>query len=148
MELFDAISKNRTKILRSKKKNDVINELIMFADHDMNFENFDKLKEEIFYREKLMSTGIGYGIAIPHARTTQVTKPCITVGICPDGVEDYESMDHIPVKVVFLILVGKGQHRHHIRILSQIVTELKNTGKLDKIVETEEIEEIKKIIFG
>ncbi len=94
----------------------------------------DQLIKDIFYREQLMSTGIGLGIAIPHVRFPQVNTPLIVMGIQPAGINDYPSIDDEPVKIVVMILVGTNQHKEHIRLLSQIVAFLKSDDIIPRLL--------------
>lgn len=83
------------------------------------------LKKEIFYREQIMSTGIGQGIGVPHVRFEGCKSPVVVLGICPRGIEDYDSLDGVPVQIIVMILVGAEQHREYLRILSMIIRKLK-----------------------
>ena len=94
----------------------------------------DQLIKDIFYREQLMSTGIGLGIAIPHVRFPHVSTPLIVIGIQPAGISDYPSIDDEPVKIVVMILVGTNQHKEHIRLLSQIVAFLKSDDIIPRLL--------------
>jgi PTS system nitrogen regulatory IIA component len=94
----------------------------------------DQLIKDIFYREQLMSTGIGLGIAIPHVRFPEITSPLIVVGIQPAGIPDYASIDDEAVKVIVMILVGTNQHKEHIRLLAQIVAFLKTEKVIPRLL--------------
>ena len=70
-------------------------------------------------REKVLSTGIGHGIAIPHAISSSIAEPQVLVGICPKGA-DYEAMDEQPVHVFFVLLSPPDRASHHTRLLARI----------------------------
>ena len=70
-------------------------------------------------REKVLSTGIGHGIAIPHAISSAIPEPQVLVGISPKGV-DYSSMDGKPVHVFFVLLSPPDRASHHTRLLARI----------------------------
>lgn len=134
MKLSDFLHKDRIKILKpNSSKEMILNELIDFTSETYDFSDLEFIRGQIFHREKLMSTGIGLGLAIPHIRTDQVTNPVITIGIANEGIADYETIDDKPVKIVFLIFVGKEQHQIHVKLLSKIVTELKDPEFVEKL---------------
>ena len=70
-------------------------------------------------REKVLSTGIGHGIAIPHAISSSIPEPQVLVGICHRGA-DYQSMDGDPVHVFFVLLSPPDRASHHTRLLARI----------------------------
>jgi len=70
-------------------------------------------------REKILSTGIGHGIAIPHAISASIPEPQVIVGVSPEGA-DYDSMDGEPVHVFFVLLSPPDRAGHHTRLLARI----------------------------
>lgn len=70
-------------------------------------------------REKVLSTGIGHGIAIPHAISSSIREPQVLLGISPEGA-DYQSMDGQPVHVFFVLLSPPDSASHHTRLLARI----------------------------
>ena len=70
-------------------------------------------------REETMSTGIGFGIAIPHASSDDVTEVVAAFGRSPQGIE-FDALDNAPVKFVVLFVVPKNQFQTHLRTLASI----------------------------
>ena len=70
-------------------------------------------------REETMSTGIGFGIAIPHASSDRVTQVVAAFGRSGQGIE-FESLDNAPVKFIVLFVVPKDQFQTHLRTLAAI----------------------------
>lgn len=75
--------------------------------------------ELLMAREAKSSTGVGRGIAIPHARTEAVGRPAVVVGVAPEGI-DWCSADGVPVVLFFLILVPVEQSGLYLRILNRL----------------------------
>ena len=149
MKLSDFLHKDRVKILDPDcSKEDILNKLIDFTAETYNFSDLEFVRGQIFHREKLMSTGIGLGLAIPHIRTDQVSNPVITIGIANEGISDYETIDDKPIKIVFLIFVGKEQHQIHVKLLSKIVTELKDPEFVEKLSLASSSDEIMEMLEG
>ena len=146
MELKDYIDKNLISVFKNEKKKKVILDLINLICKNKELDSNKEIKEAIFYREQLMSTGIGLGIAVPHARIKGIKDLVMAVGVCREGITDYETIDNVPVKIVVLIIAGEGQHKAYIRVLSLIVTKLKKVETREKILEAKDEEEIYKIL--
>ena len=150
MELTAVMDSDLCTILKEKTKNEVLISLIDLIGRKKKFtkEIQEMVTEKIFYREQLMSTGIGLGIGIPHIRYEAIEEPVIAVGVQKQGIADYNSIDDESIKIVVMILVGKDQHKEHIRILSLIVNLLKNTKAKNRLLKAETSEEIYSIMTG
>ena len=70
-------------------------------------------------REKTMSTGIGFGIAIPHASTDAIAKVTAVLARSSRGI-NFDSLDNQPVRLVVLFLVPTGQYQQHLKTLASI----------------------------
>lgn len=142
MNLKDIVRKDCIKILEKNNKKSVLLELINILSESRAVDDVETLTERVLYREELMSTGIGLGIAIPHVRYEGVKRPTVAVGISKEGIADYKSIDDKIIKIVVMILVGKDQHKEHIKLLSEIVSKLKNNNGIDRLLQLETTEEI------
>jgi len=134
MNISHAIDLKRICLLRHHSKHDVLNEMIECGARAGLPCDSEELRERISYREQLMSTGIGLGIGLPHVRMEGVSEPVIIIGIQPEGIVNYESIDNLPVRVVFMIIVGKNQHRLHLELLAQIVAIVKHGSIIDTLL--------------
>ena len=92
-----------------------------------------------------MSTGIGYEIAIPHARHKTVKDFVIAIGRKKEGLP-YESIDDKPVKLIFMIGASDKQDKDYIRLLSRLVLRLKNPDFLEKVLKAQDPSEIYQLI--
>ena len=104
--------------------------------------DIDVIKEGIAKREKLMSTGIGLGIAVPHVRIEGIKEPYIVIGVSKSGISDYDSIDNQPVHITVMIIVEKGAHKKYISILSSVVSYLKQTETREKILNANTVDEL------
>ncbi|MBN1799743.1 MAG: PTS sugar transporter subunit IIA [Spirochaetales bacterium] len=150
MDFRSMITEQRICLLKEKKKKPVLLKLIDCAVKQgaVREQDAGALTERIFHREKLMSTGIGIGIAIPHVRFAGVKNPLIIVGIQPEGIADYMSIDDRPVQVVVMILMAQNQHREYIALLSNVVAFLKSDAVKQKLIKTETAAAAYKLITG
>jgi PTS system nitrogen regulatory IIA component len=90
--------------------------------------NRQELATEILKREDLMSTAIGRGIAIPHVRLSSVTDLVISVGISQCDIIDFQSLDDVPVRLLFMIAAAYNQHSYYLQTLSFFSSKLKNSA--------------------
>ena len=148
MELVKLIDKELIKILKATTKDEALSELIDLLGQRSEVKNIAELKQMIFHREKLMSTGIGQGIAIPHIRVAGIEKPVVVVGLSPSGISDYESIDNQPVRVIIMIVAGAKQHKEYIKILSQIVSLLKNGPVRQQLFQSRSTDEVYNILIN
>jgi len=79
----------------------------------------------ILEREKLLSTGFGLGLAIPHAKLKQIKDFVVGLGIHKKGV-DFVSLDEKPVHVLVMILGPESQQEDYLKVLSRVTAFLKD----------------------
>ena len=125
--------------LLSERKEDAIRELARLMESTQGMIDFDLFLEDVFERERLGTTGIGDGIAIPHARTDAVDQLVIALGRSARGVE-FESLDGKKVKLLFLMGTPKGSVSHYLKILAQLTRLLKEGTFRDKLLEARDKE--------
>lgn len=106
------------------------------------------IAEGIFQREKLMSTGIGLGIGIPHVRMDGISSLLMAVGLSTEDITDYESLDSQPVRLIFMILAGKDQHTLHIKTMAAISRRIKSPVLREMIVQARRPEIIYNLLTG
>ncbi|MCY2961293.1 MAG: cation:proton antiporter [Planctomycetota bacterium] len=93
-----------------------------------------RIEEAVWAREKLGTTGIGDGIAIPHARIAGLAAPLIAFGVAPQGI-DFDAADGKHARLVFLILTPAEQPGAQLEILADISRTLKDPDVRTKLVE-------------
>jgi len=96
---------------------------------------FDRLLE----RERLGSTGIGGGIAIPHARMPSLTKPVGLFARLATPI-DFDAIDERPVDIVFLLAAPEGAGADHLKALARVSRLLRDRALVDKLRATENAE--------
>ncbi len=92
-------------------------------------------------------SGIGFGIAIPHASSDRVDQVVAAFGRSSAGIE-FEALDNAPVKFVVLFVVPKDQFQTHLRTLAAIAKFLNDRNVRDSLGTAASTEEILRIIFG
>ena len=103
--------------LRSSQSRGAIRELLELIHQRDSFDDFELVYTSLVERESVMSTGIGRGVALPHAIVPHIRKTYAAIGLSSRGI-DFESPDNEPVGVVVLCLFPEHAHREHIEILA------------------------------
>jgi mannitol/fructose-specific phosphotransferase system IIA component (Ntr-type) len=101
----------------------------------------DNILASLKQREETMSTGIGFGIAIPHASSDRVNDVVAAFGRSSQGIE-FDALDNAPVKFVVLFIVPKNQFQTHLRTLASIAKFLNDRSVRDSLANAQTMEEI------
>ena len=112
-------------------KKQVLEELSKLAETKLGI-NSRKLLENLTKREKLGSTAVGNGIAIPHANVTDIDKPYLFVSTLANGL-DFNSTDDMPVDIVFLLIAPDNKGSEHLQALALISRLLRNKDLTTKL---------------
>ena len=127
--------------LKGNSKIEIINEMVSLLNDSGALTDSKAYLEEIWKREKQSTTGIGMGIAIPHAKTSAVRKPMVAVGISKNGF-DYESLDGQPAHIIFMIAAGGNDGELHLKILSELSKKLMHQEFVDAILKCRSTEKL------
>jgi mannitol/fructose-specific phosphotransferase system IIA component (Ntr-type) len=122
MDLGDILSKEQIiPELRATNRWEAIDELInnLVATGKITPQNQEAIAAVVKKRESSMSTGIGFGIGIPHASTDLITEVVGSLGRSRTGVS-FDALDNQPVNLVMLFLVPQGQFQKHLHTLANI----------------------------
>ena len=120
--------------LQGKDKESVIEELVDLAAGSNMIKDRDELLADIKERESLVTTGVGYGVAFPHAKTRSAKGIVITFGRSVEGVE-FDAMDHHPVKLFFLIAAPEDAIGAHLNVMARLSYLMKSSENREKLLE-------------
>jgi len=146
--LVELISPDRIVTLKSKTKEEALRELVDVISKSHHIKDKEELLKAILERERIMSTGIGLGIAVPHAKLDSVSDFVIAMGISKEGIE-FNALDDKPVHIIVMI-AGPNQQAMYLRTLAKVTLLLKNERIRRKIINSKSPEEVMEIIrsFG
>jgi fructose-specific phosphotransferase system IIA component len=105
--------------LEGSTKNEIIDAMIDLVGKSPKVMDKEKVRESIFEREEIMSTGVGNGFAIPHGKTDAVSDIVAAFAVTAEPI-DYQSLDEKPVRLVFLLVGKDNMVGPHIKLLSRI----------------------------
>lgn len=126
-------------------KDEAINHLVDLMDKQGNLENKEVYKQGIYAREELSTTGIGEGIAIPHAQNETVKAPGLAAMIVKEGV-DYQSLDSQLAHLFFMIAVPKSGGNEHLQILAMLSQMLMDSDFKERLLQAKSAEDFLNII--
>lgn len=120
MKISDILAENLVITgLEGNSKDEIIDAMIDLVATSPKVVDKGKVREAIFEREKIMSTGVGNGFAIPHGKTDAVTDIVAAFATTAQPI-DYQSLDEKPVRLVFLLVGKDNMVGPHIKLLSRI----------------------------
>ena len=126
MEIKDLLRKELMIMdLKASTKMEAIDEMIEKLKTEGIISDANEFKKLILAREEKSSTGLGEGIAMPHAKTSVVVKPSVLFARSHKGLE-YDSLDGEPVHIFFMIAASEGAHDLHIETLAKLTKMLLN----------------------
>ena len=106
----------------------------------------EKYIEDVKKREAISTTGIGDGVAIPHAKSAFVKVPTVIVGKSSKGIA-WESLDEQPVNIVFLIAVPDGEGDAHLKILQTLAISLMDDDFKEELLNADDSEKIVELLL-
>lgn len=119
--------------LKATTKDEVIEELVDLASSSALVKDHDELLQDIIHRENMVTTGIGYGVAFPHAKTKATKGIVIAFGRSQKGI-DFEAMDKRPVYVFFLIAAPEDAIGAHLNVMARLSYIMKSEENRQKLM--------------
>ena len=146
MKITELLTKNTIHLnIKGTQKLDVVEELVSVLDNAGKLADKAEYKKAIIAREEQSTTGIGEGIAIPHAKTKAVKQAAIAFGRSTGGV-NYESLDGQPAHLFFMIAATEGANNTHLEALSRLSTILLNEEVRKQLLAAKTEDEVLDII--
>ena len=130
--------------LNSQTREDVLIDLEKSLAH---LPESDRIFKAINEREKIVSTGIGMGVAIPHAKLPGIHQFFIAFALLSQGV-DWNSLDGAPVRLVFLIGGPDDKQTEYLQILSVLTSIIRDEGRRKKLLTAKSVADILNVLRG
>jgi len=143
MKISDFLRKDRVVLdfQPSPTKEETIRKLSEMVKDAPEIADYDQYLADVYERENLGTTGIGFGLALPHARTDAVKQILILIVRVDEGV-DFKSLDGEPVKLIFLMGTPKTEVQNYLKVLSNLTRLLKKELFRTALLEAQSAEEI------
>lgn len=145
MKITDILTEDLVRVdLEGTTKEEIINAMIDLVATQPKVLDREKVRRAIFEREKIMSTGVGSGFAIPHGKTDAVSDIVAAFAITAQPI-DYQSLDDQPVRLVFLLVGRDNMVGPHIKLLSRISRLMNNEDFRKQLLEAKTPKEVLEI---
>lgn len=131
--------------LNGKNKEEVLKELSHIIAKSDKIEQKDVIYKALLEREALGSTGIGKGVAIPHAKTEGAKDLTIAFGISKEGV-DFKSLDREKVKIFFVFASPMRESKKYLKVLARISRLIREESFRERLINCKNAKDVLKII--
>jgi PTS system nitrogen regulatory IIA component len=146
MAIVDLITQSVVKIpLEAENKPSVLCELVQVLKDAGRIEDVDGVLEAIHRREDMGSTGLEFGIAVPHAKTDRVDRLTMAIGISKNGI-DFDALDGEPSMLFFFMLAPPDQTGPHIEALAEIAKIAKERKFCSRLMRASSAEEVVRLL--
>ena len=146
MQITDLLKRESVELNGSaSSKKEALEKMVRLMVKQGNIADPEEYQRKVFAREEEGSTGVGEGVAIPHAKTAAVTKPGLAFMRCLDGVE-FDSLDGMPAKLFFLIAAPDSKDNVHLDVLSRLSTLLMDPDFIDGIMAVDSVDGLYELI--
>ena len=141
MRITDLLDKKSVTLdLVASTKMEAIDKMVDLVGNSGNLNNKEEYKKAIIAREEMSTTGIGEGVAIPHAKTKAVNKACLASGVSKDGI-DYESFDGSLSHLFFMIAAPDAANDTNLEVLSRLSTILMDEEFRNSLINATSVDE-------
>lgn len=146
MQLADVLTKNRVFLnFTAESKDQSIEKFISLLEESGSIKDPAVLKDALFEREKLGTTGVGFGIAMPHARSGSIKDLTVAFFRSEKGF-DFKAIDGAPVQIVFLLLAPISSGGPYLKLLAKISRLLRSDDFKKSLLDAKDEDEIIQII--
>ncbi|NGX45342.1 MAG: PTS system fructose-specific EIIABC component [Chlamydiae bacterium] len=128
--------------LKAESQSQALEGLIDRLDACGKLQDKEPFKQAIVARERLVSTGIGIGVAIPHAKLEGYENFFIAIGIQKSPGIEWNSLDGMPVNIIFMIGGPENRQTEYLRILSLLTHAIKNEERRKQLLKAVSAEEV------
>ena len=148
MAISDYLDPRLVVFLESEKRDDALQELVALLNNSAKLHNAELFYHAILEREKIVSTGIGLGVAIPHAKLEGYDDFFIAIGIQKKKGHEWNALDGAPVRLVFMIGGPENKQTEYLKILSHLTMAIKNEERRKKLLKAYNPQEVIELFVG
>ena len=126
-------------------KKEALDQMVELMNASGKIQDIEAYRKQVYLREEESTTGIGEGIAIPHGKCSAVLQPGLAAMVVKDGV-DFESLDGMPVHLIFLIAAPDTEDNVHLDVLSKLSVLLMDEEFVRKLREAKTVDEFLAVV--
>ena len=142
MRISDYLDSRFITFLDCETRNEAIHALIDLLDEKGHLPNKELFQKAIFERENLISTGIGMGVAVPHAKLKDFKRFMIAIGIQKKKGIDWNALDKAPVRLIFMIAGPDERQSEYLQILSLLTSAIRDVDLRKQLLSAESAQEV------
>ena len=131
--------------MKAADKRDIIEKMTILMEKSGNLTDRKQYLKGVLAREEEGTTGIGEGIAIPHAKNAAVKRAGLAAMVLKEEV-DYDSLDGEPVKLIFMIAAPENGANEHLQALARLSTMLMDDSFREELIQAKSVEQFLKIV--
>ncbi len=120
-------------ILEGGNKKNALEDIVQYAATRCTMDE-DQIRDAVWKRERMMTTGVGMGLALPHIRVNGFPSPLVVVGVCKEPVTDYKSLDDKPINLIVFLAADERDQEAYLKLLGSISVKLKEEGVIAEIM--------------
>jgi mannitol/fructose-specific phosphotransferase system IIA component (Ntr-type) len=141
LKLANMITADRIVDLKAATKNEALRELFTVIENAPEITDGGDLEKSVLEREQIMTTGIGFEIAIPHVKLPSVNNFVMALGRSRGGI-DFDALDGKPVRIVLLVASSDRQRDDFLKVLAKAVLLFKEEGFRKRVLKARDSQEI------
>lgn len=145
MRISDYLDSRLIAFLEVDTRDQAIDALIDLLDSEEKLPDKEAFRKAIFHREKLVSTGIGMGVAVPHAKLKGFTDFFVAVGIQQKKGIEWNALDTAPVRLIFLIGGPEEKQTEYLQILSLLTSAIRDVNLRKRLLAAQTPEEAEEL---
>lgn len=145
IKISSYLDKDNVAFLTSKNRNEAISELVDLLHRSKRLKEKNVFYKKIIERERIISTSVGMGVAVPHAKINECSDFFIALGIMKSHKIKWNSIDNIPVRLIFMIGGPEVKQNEYLQLLSKLTLVIKNDFLRRNILRASSKEEIIKL---
>ena len=142
MKIAKYLDPHLIKFLKAKKRDEALSSLVDLLSNLGRVHKTKNFYQALLEREKIVSTGIGMGVAIPHAKMNAFKDFFIAVGIQKEKGLEWSALDHSPVRLIFMIGGPDNKQTEYLQILSGLTHAIKDEGLRKKLLNVSSSDEV------
>jgi mannitol/fructose-specific phosphotransferase system IIA component (Ntr-type) len=141
LKLSNMITADRIVDLKATTKNEALKELFAVMEAAPEITNGNEFERSVLEREKILTTGIGFELAIPHVKIPEVSNFVMAIGRSKTGI-DFDALDGKPVRIIILIASSDKQKDDFLKVLAKVVLLFKEEAFRKKLLKARDAREI------
>ena len=134
--------------LQVDSRDDALDQLVCLLENQGKLKNARVFHDAILEREKIVSTGIGLEVAIPHAKLQGYDEFFIAIGIQSKKGIEWNALDGVPVRLIFMIGGPENRQTEYLKILSHLTMAIKNEERRKKLLKTYDARDVIALFAG